>query len=241
MELSLIVNNTTVASYAADGFNSNKFDAVRLEFLKLLNKFEKQAKVINNDLETIMKIVNKHKGFVTENFKYMNDVFLQASKSWESVIFEEDIDKSIPVSFFKGNIAGMNNLITTFKDVDYLGFTYMKLNDILVGSSFDSINANLFLSDDEEDSFGINRFNLLIFQFKTGYRITKKKIYNGYIYNFNLDVFRPYLNLISTIISDKDLLNIMLPLLGCYESEMKIFFGLYITDWKNLKGEDSDE
>jgi hypothetical protein len=238
MLLSLIINNTTVGTYAAGGFNANKFDSARLKLAQLVSKFEKQSKAIKDDVATVMKIMDKHKAMVKDNTAAAKAIVVEAAGAWDSEAVEEYTENSVPMTFLKKGFEEFDTLSSlVYDNLSLVGLTSTQLNNIVPGSSFESIRVEFFLTDDEEESFGINRFKLMLLHIKSGYRVTKAKVVDGYVYSFNLDMLCPAMNMISVVVSNKTLMGFMLPIIGCYEGEMNSWFNSFLADWKKVKGD----
>ena len=237
MKLSLIVNGTTVVSLAAEGFNAEKFNTVRLKLAQAVVKAEKHLKVIKEDTAVIVKIAKKHKDVVKENTVVFKGIITEASACWTDVQ-EKDFSEASPVAaFMKKTFNDFDAFAKNASERDFSGYNAMQINKLVMDASFRSLRLEFFLTEEEDDSFGINRFKLLILQIRTGYKVTKVKVDGGFSYVFNLNMLCPGLNLIAAMISNQALMAIMVPMMECYETEMNKWLKEYMSDWNVLKSD----
>ena len=184
--------------------------------------------------------IGKHKDTVKENTVVFKGIITEASACWAGVQ-EKDFSEASPVaSFMKKTFTDFDALAKGASERDFSGYNGMQINKLVVDGSFRSLRLEFLLTDEEDDSFGINRFKLLMLQMRTGYKVTKVKVEGGFAYVFNLNMLCPGLNLIAAIASNQALMAAMLPMMECYEAEMNKWLKEYMSDWNALKADQED-
>lgn len=237
MKLSLIVNGTTVGSVTAEGFDANKFSAVRLKLAQAVVKAEKHLKVIKEDTAVIVKIAKKHKDVIKENTVVFKGIITETSACWTGIQEKDFSEDSATATFMKKTFNDFDAFAKNASERDFSGYNAMLINQLVLDASFRSLRLEFFLTEEEDDSFGINRFKLLMLQIRTGYKVTKVKVDGGFSYVFNLNMLCPGLNLIAAIISNQALMSMMIPMMECYEGEINKWLKEYMSDWKVLKAD----
>ena len=159
---------------------------------------------------------------------------LDLSMCWEPAQEAEDTQhpsRIMMISIAENFEAVLNDHINDFN----IGNNAVLLDQMYEGGAFRSIDFSIELTAEEEEEFGISKWKLIAFRFKTGIHITKTRKGNDYVYAVNLDMVCPALNFVALLYGHPEILRIFAPIAACYAKEVEEAVGFFLKSWDSVR------
>ena len=234
MRATLTVNNRHVVTTVANGFDPEKFSGIRFDVLRAASYWNGVIREAKRDFELVTGLVKKYQGMAKDFTGEVNSLASDLRMCWAPVTEAEDTQhpsRLMMISIAENFEAVMTDHINDFN----IGNNAFLLDQMYDGAAFRSIDLNIELTADEEEEFGISKWNLIAFRFKTGIHITKVRKGNDYVYGLNLDMLCPALNFVALLYGHPEILRIFAPIAACYAKEVEEAVGFFLKSWDSIK------
>ena len=234
MRATLTVNGRHAVTTVATGFNSDKFSGVRFDVLRAARVFNCLAREAKRDFDLVVGLAKKYQGRVKDFAGEVKSLALDLSMCWEPAQEAEDTQhpsRIMMISIAENFKAVLNDHINDFN----IGNNAVLLDQMYEGGAFRSIDLTIELTSEEEEEFGISKWKLAAFRFKTGINITKVRKGKDYIYGLNLDMLCPALNFSALLYGHPEILRVFAPIVACYAKEVEEAVGFFLKSWDSVR------
>jgi hypothetical protein len=234
MRATLTVNGRHAVTTVATGFNPEKFSGIRFDVLRAASYWNGVVREAKRDFDLVAGLVKKYQGLVKDFTGEVKSLALDLSMCWEPAQEAEDTQhpsRIMMISIAENFEAVLNDHINNFN----IGNNAVLLDQMYEGGAFRSINLSIELTSDEEEEFGISKWKLIAFRFKTGVHITKTRNGNDYVYGLNLDMLCPALNFSALLYGHPEILRIFAPIAACYAKEVEEAVGFFLKSWDSVR------
>lgn len=234
MRATLTVNGRHVFTNVASGFDAEKFNDVRFDVLRAASHWNGVVREAKNDIKRVVSLVKKYQGMAKDFAGEVKSLASDLTMCWEPTQEADDTQhpsRIMMISIAEKFKAVLNDHINDFN----IGNNAVLLDQMFEGGAFRSIDLSVELTADEEEEFGISKWKLVAFRFKTGIHITKIRKGNDYVYGLNLDMLCPVLNFAALLYGHPEILRIFAPIAACYAKEVEEAVGFFLKSWDSVR------